>query len=104
MANEIIFILSYEKRWGSWVIFPYRAEEKGEFYLVHGRYTGEKEEGISPEIRKITALCKKYDSEGLYKYFGRKRYKDERSFVLNETDAYIQENIKPYIEKYVSLV
>lgn len=40
----------------------------------------------------------------LFKQFGRKKFKDERMFLQKVEEAYIREDIRPYIDKYVAQV
>lgn len=47
---------------------------------------------------------RKYDTPMLFKQFGRKKFKDERMFLQKVEEAYIREDIRPYIDKYVAQV
>lgn len=80
------------------------AEDSGDFFLTTGRYSGEGESEVTPVVKKIAAIVRKYDSSVLFQQFGRKKYKDERDFLQKADETYIRECIRPYIEKYVALV
>lgn len=102
--EPIIFTLSYEKKWSCWMVYASPATDAGDFFLTSGRYTGEEDIEVLPEVKHIAALIRKYDSSALFRQFGRKKYKDERLFLQKVDEAYIREHIRPYIEKYVARV
>lgn len=104
MENDIIFTLSYEKKWCCWLVYANRAQDAGDFFLTTGRYSGGEEEEALPVVKKIATITRKYETSVLYQQFGRKKYKDEREFLQKTEEAYIREFIRPYIEKYVALV
>ena len=91
--ERIIFILSYEKRWDCWMVYANRAIDAGDEDLE-----------VWPVVRKITETIRKYDTPMLFKQFGRKKFKDERMFLQKVEEAYIREDIRPYIDKYVAQV
>lgn len=101
--ERIIFTLSHEKKWDCWMIFANRAMDAGDFFQSTGRYMGEDLE-VSPVVKEITALTLKYDTPGLFRQYGRKKYKDEREFLLKVEEEYIRESIRPGIETWVARV
>ena len=102
--ERIIFILSYEKRWDCWMVYANRAIDAGDFFQSIGRYIGDEDLEVWPVVRKITETIRKYDTPMLFKQFGRKKFKDERMFLQKVEEAYIREDIRPYIDKYVAQV
>lgn len=103
MMERIIFIVSYEKKWGCWLVYADRAMDSGDYFLIMGRYAGE-DLDILPAVREITRLIAKYDTQALFQQFGRKKYKDEREFLLKVDEDYIRQFIRPFVEKYVAQV
>lgn len=101
--ERIIFILSYEKKWDCWMIYANRAVDAGDFFQSMGRYSGEELE-VPARVREIVPLIQKYDTPALYRQFGRKKYKDEREFLLKVEEEYIRETIRPYLELQVAHV
>lgn len=101
--ERIIFTLSYEKKWDCWMIYANRAIDAGDFFQVTGRYMGENIE-VLPVVKEITALIQKYDTPAIFRLFGRKKYKDERDFLLKVDEEYTREYIRPHIEKQVACV
>lgn len=99
--ERIIFVLSYEKRWDSWMIFANWVADAGDFFQSKGRYVGDEEMEVLPVVRQIAGIIRKYDVSVLFRQFGRKKFKDERLFLQKVEEAYVREEIRPYIEKYV---
>lgn len=98
--ERVIFILSYDKKWGAWMVFANRVEDMGDFFQSTGRYTGENIE-VHPVVEEVLPYMMKYDIPSLFHQFGRKKYKDERDFLQRIEEGYIRENIRPYIDSYV---
>lgn len=101
--EPVIFTLTYEKKWDCWVVYASHATDNGDFFLITGRCSEEEAE-VSPVVKNIIQTIRKYEGPGLFRQFGRKRYKDEREFLLKVEEQYIREDIRPYIEKYTAQV
>lgn len=101
--ERIIFTLSYDKKWDCWMVFANRATDAGDFFQSTGRYMGE-ELDVQPEAREVALSILKYDTPALFRRFGRKKYKDEREFLLKVDEEYIREYVRPYIETEVARV
>ncbi len=101
--ERIIFTLSYEKKWGCWVIFACQAIDAGDFFQSTGRYSGGHPE-VPSGVEEIMPLIAKYDAPALFRLFGRKKYKDERDFLAKVDEAYIGEYIRPYIGNLVAAI
>lgn len=98
--ERIIFTLSFEKKWDCWIVFANLATDAGDFFLATGRYWGGNPDAPAV-VKEIVPLIQKYDLPALFRQFGRKKYKDEREFLLKVEEEYIREFIRPYIEKWV---
>ena len=86
------------------MVYANRAIDAGDFFQSIGRYIGDEDLEVWPVVRKITETIRKYDTPMLFKQFGRKKFKDERMFLQKVEEAYIREDIRPYIDKYVAQV
>ena len=86
------------------MVYANRAIDAGDFFQSIGRYIGDEDLEVWPVVRKITETIRKYDTSMLFKQFGRKKFKDERMFLQKVEEAYIREDIRPYIDKYVAQV
>lgn len=103
VMERIIFVLSYEKKWDCWMIFANKAVDAGDFFQSIGRYSGE--DPVNPAVfREVIPLIQKYDTPALYRQYGKKKYKDEREFLLKVEEGYIREVIRPAIESQVARV
>ena len=85
------------------MIFANRATDAGDFFQSTGRYMGE-DLDVPAVVKEITVLTLKYDTPALFRQFGRKKYKDEREFLLKVEEEYIRESIRPGIETWVARV
>lgn len=85
------------------MVFANRATDAGDFFQSTGRYMGE-ELDVQPEAREVALSILKYDTPALFRRFGRKKYKDEREFLLKVDEEYIREYVRPYIETEVARV
>ncbi len=85
------------------MIFAYQAIDAGDFFQSIGRYSGGHLE-VPPGVEEIMPLIAKYETPALFRLFGRKKYKDERDFLAKVDEAYIGENIRPYIGNLVAAI
>lgn len=100
--EQLIFILSPEPKWGSYVVYPARVTDKGDFYLYLGRYgNGDNSPSLSREELHILELCRKYESGELYRIYGKGKYRTEQLF-MNKMDEKTLKNIHAFIDATVN--
>lgn len=85
------------------MVFANRAMDAGDFFQSTGRYMGE-ELDVQPAAKEVALSILKYDTPSLFRRFGRKKYKDERDFLLKVDEEYISGFVRPYIEAQVAQV